>query len=82
VYGAADWRETKYEEVVEQEYLGLVRRRQVDPALTVADIEAQLKHLYIMDGADWAGRGELQDTVMAATIAAYESFIFDWKKER
>jgi hypothetical protein len=81
VYGAADWRETKYEEVVEQEYLGLVRRRQVDPALTVADIEpteAPVHH-----GRRGLGRrGELQDTVMAATIAAYESFIFDWKKER
>jgi hypothetical protein len=32
-----------------------------------------------MDGADWAGRGEVQDIIMAATIAAYEHFIAEWK---
>jgi len=82
VYGSADWRDAKYQEVFEQETTGLDRRRASDPELTVADIEAQLKHLYIMEGADWAGRGELQDTVLAATIAAYEHFICEWKAGR
>ncbi len=81
MYGAADWRDAKYEEVLEQEQLGLERRRAADAALTVEDIEAQLKHLYIMEGADWSGRGELQDIVLAATIAAYEHFIAEWKAE-
>jgi hypothetical protein len=79
VYGSADWRDAKYEEVLEQESRGLERRRIADPGLTVADIEAQLKHLYHLEGADWGGRGELQDIVLAATIAAYERFIADWK---
>jgi hypothetical protein len=35
-----------------------------------------------MDGADWYGRGGVQDTTMAATIAAYEHFITEWKSER
>lgn len=82
MYGSADWRDAKYEEVLEQEHRGLERRRQSDPSCTVEDIEAQLKHLYIMEGADWVGRGELQDIVLAATIAAYERFIADWKAER
>jgi hypothetical protein len=34
-----------------------------------------------MDGADWLGRGEVQDITMAATIAAYEQVIAQWKAE-
>jgi hypothetical protein len=32
-----------------------------------------------MDGADWYGRGCVQDITMAATIAAYEHFIAQWR---
>jgi hypothetical protein len=70
-----------YDNIFEQEIRGLRRRRESDPACTVADIEGVLQHLYIMDGADWYGRGDVQDTTMAATIAAYEYFIADWKAE-
>jgi hypothetical protein len=44
-------------------------------------LEGILKALYIMDGADQGGRGDVQDTIMAATIAAYELFITEWKAE-
>ena len=81
MYGSVDWRDAKYEEVLEQESLGLERRREADAGLTIADIQGQLKHLYNMEGSDWAGRGELQDIVLAATIAAYERFIASWKAE-
>jgi hypothetical protein len=76
-----EWRDRKYEETFEQEIRGLQRRRESDPACTVADLEGTLRHLYNMDGADWGGRGDLQDTVMTATIAAYEQFIARWKAE-
>ena len=79
--GSVDWRDAKFGEVLEQETTGLARRRSADPDCTIAALEAQLSHLYIMEGADWGGRGELQDTVLAATIAAYESFIAEWKAE-
>ena len=78
---SAEWREKKYGETFEEELRGLNRRRTADPALTVEDIEGILKHLYIMEGADQGGRGEVQDMAMAATIAAYEHFIADWKAE-
>ena len=74
-----EWRDIKYRETFEEETRGLARRREADPACKVEDIEAILKALYIMDGADWGGRGDVQDTVMAATIAAYERFIAQWK---
>ena len=76
-----EWRDTKYTETFEEELRGLERRRASDPACTVADIEGTLKHLYIMDGADWGGRGGVQDMTMSATIAAYERFISQWKAE-
>jgi len=71
----------KYRDVFDQETRGLVRRRQSGSGCTIDDLEAILKNLYIMDGADQEGRGSLQDTVMYATIAAYEEFISAWKAE-
>jgi hypothetical protein len=79
---SVEWRDNKYREVFEQELRGLERRRESDSMCTVGDIEGVLQHLYIMDGADWYGRGDVQDIVMAATIAAYERFIAQWKLEK
>ena len=76
-----EWRNIKYRETFEEETRGLTRRRQADPGCKIEDLEGILKNLYIMDGADQSGRGPLQDTIMAATIAAYERFIADWKAE-
>ena len=76
------WKAVKYQEVFEQELRGLMRRREADPRCTPEDIEGVLQHLYIMEGSDWYGRGEVLDTAMAATIAAYEHFIVQWKAER
>ena len=77
-----DWKDVKYNEVFEQELVGIERRRNTDSGCTVNDLEKVLEHLYIMDGADWIGRGEVQDIVMSATIAAYELFIAKWKAEQ
>jgi len=73
------WRDIKYREVFDEELRGLDRRRKSDPSCTVKDIEGILQNLYIMDGADWYGRGDVQDVTMAATIAAYEHFLTQWK---
>ena len=76
-----EWRDVKYTEIFEEELRGLERRRASDPLCTVENIEGMLQHLYIMDGADWYGRGDVQDITMAATIADYEHFIAQWKAE-
>jgi len=75
-----EWIDEKYLVVFEEELLGLERRRENDPHFTVSDAAGVLQHLYIMDGNDWTGRGQVQDVTMAATIAAYEKFISEWKK--
>ncbi|GHV85731.1 hypothetical protein AGMMS50230_13390 [Spirochaetia bacterium] len=72
---SADWQETTYRETYEKELRGLRRRLASDLSCTTGDLEGTLKNLYIMDGADWLGRGELQSAVLAATIAAYETVI-------
>ena len=74
-----EWRDIKYSETFEQELRGLERRVKADPSCTLPDIEGILRNLYIMQGADWGCRGDVQDTVIAATIAAYEHFAASWK---
>jgi len=74
-----EWKDIKYNEVFDQELRGLTRRRDADPSCKIEDIQATLNNLYIMDGADAGGRGCLQDIISAATIAAYEHFIAQWK---
>jgi len=77
-----EWRNLKFNETFEDEIRGLTRRRKSDPRFSIEDIEDALKNLYIMDGADQGGRGCLQDTVMAAKIAAFEHFIAQWRAEK
>jgi hypothetical protein len=74
-----EWRDIKYRETFEEETRGLVRRRQSDQNCRIEDLEGTLKALYIMEGANQGGRGDIQDTAMAATIAAYERFIAQWR---
>jgi hypothetical protein len=76
-----EWRDVTYKETFEEETRVLSRRRESDPNCKVEDLEGTLKHLYIMEGADTEGRGSLQDTIISARIAAYESFIARWKAE-
>ena len=77
--GSSAWRDVKYTEVFEQELRGLERLRNFDSSCTVNDLVKVLDNLYIMDGAE--GSSDLQNTVMAATIAAHEHFIAQWKSE-
>jgi hypothetical protein len=60
---------------------GLAARKKVDPSFTLDDAEGTLRHLYIQEGNDWCSRGMLQDAILAATIAAHEEFIEEWRKE-
>ncbi|MCL2374729.1 MAG: hypothetical protein FWC65_05760 [Treponema sp.] len=76
----ADIRGVKYDEIFEQELFGLARRRETDPYCAVEDIERVLQNIYIKNGGD-SDRGEMQEIIMTARIAAYEHFIAQWKAE-
>jgi len=77
----SDWQDAKYTETFEEELRGLERRRIADASCTADGIERVLKQLYIMEGADWYGRGLLQDIILSARIAAYEHFVAQWRQE-
>jgi len=76
-----DWQEPKRKDVFETTLRGLERRRLANAEFTIADAQSALEHLYVLEGNDWLGRGELGDIVTSATIAAYEHFISVWKAE-
>lgn len=76
---STQWMEDKYQETLEAELRGLQRRRAREPDFRPEDLRATLHHLYILEGSDWEGRGEVQDITLAATIAAYERFLFEWE---
>ena len=72
---STEWKQTAYDDTYSQTLKSLERRRAEDPSFTVEAARGQLKHLYIQDGNDWVGRGELQDIVMQATLDAYEHYV-------
>lgn len=77
-----EWKEKAYDDAYSKTLVSLARKRSEDAAYSVDDARGVLKHLYIQDGNDWVGRGELQDIVMQATIDAYERFIAEWESVR
>jgi hypothetical protein len=76
-----EWRDQTYHDFFESVLRGLERRKKLDESFRLADAEGMLAHLYIQDGNDWIGRGEVQDITLGATIAAYEHLIAEWKAE-
>lgn len=76
-----DWEEKKYLEVFDEETRLLIRRRAADTSCTIDDIQGILDSLYVLDGNNAAGRSSVQQIALSATIAAYEAFIHQWKKE-
>lgn len=67
--------EHRYKQVYEEEIRGLERRCAHDPSCDAAELRGVLKALYVREGNDIEGRGQLQDAALSATIAAYEHFI-------
>lgn len=69
----------RYRQIYEEELRGLERRCAHDPSCGVSELQGILKALYIREGNDIEGRGQLADAAMSATIAAYEHFIEELK---
>lgn len=71
--------EERYKQIYEEEIRGLERRCAHDPSCSIGELQGILKALYIREGNDIEGRGQLADAAMSATIAAYEHFIAELK---
>ncbi|MDR2211577.1 MAG: hypothetical protein LBO65_08975 [Spirochaetaceae bacterium] len=76
-----DWQDITYREAYEGELRGLRRRLESDPPCSEADLAGTLKHLYIMEGSDWQGRGEVQNLTLAAAIAAHEVILEELREK-
>lgn len=76
------WMGLKYDETFAETLRSLERRRAEDPSFTLEDARGVLKHMYVNDGNDWGGRGELQGIILKAIIDAHESFIQAWGSEQ
>jgi hypothetical protein len=70
-----DWRDALYQKTFDDEYRGLQRRCASDKNCGADDLRGMLRRFYEVEGSDWIGRGEVQNITLAATIAAYESFL-------
>jgi hypothetical protein len=79
VQQTANWEDEIYARVFEDELRMLERRFANNASSNIAEVEAQLKSLYVSEGNNWEGRGPIGDITFAATIAAFEQFIANYK---
>ena len=77
---SVSWKQAAYSQAYDTALASLKKRRAEDPLFAVEDARGILRHLYVQDGNDQGGRGELQDLVMQGTIDAHERFIADWER--
>ncbi|MDR1180341.1 MAG: hypothetical protein LBK44_07525 [Spirochaetales bacterium] len=77
----ADWEDEKFNEVFDNVYATTKYRRLLDPGFSVRDLESLLETLYVSDGNDQGGRGRVGDIISAATIAAHEQVLAEWKND-
>ena len=78
---ADGWRDKKFQEVFDIVYATTKYRRLLDPGFGIKDLERLLAILYVNEGNDQSGRGCLGDTVSAATIAAHEQVLAEWRRD-
>lgn len=76
------WREQSYNEAFDATLASLRRRRDEDPSFGIAQLRSLLNNLYVNDGNDWGGRGELQDLLMQATLDAHESLLAEMEAQQ
>ena len=77
----ADWEQEKFSEVFDNVYATTKYRRFLDPSFGMKELRRLLEALYVNDGNDQGGRGKVGDIISAATIAAHEQVLAEWKKE-
>ncbi|MGC9399577.1 MAG: hypothetical protein ACP5HM_10635 [Anaerolineae bacterium] len=75
------WEEQRYARVFDAT-CRYVERRRAEFGFNIADLEALLDNAYQRQGNDWLGRGEVYHLDQAAEIAAYESILARWRKEK
>lgn len=73
-----DYREKIYEDTLNNVCKEMRLRKQNDPQFTKEELEGVLRSLYVDQGNDWVGRGEIRDIINEATICACELVLAEW----
>jgi len=73
-----DYREKLYEDTFNNVCKEMRHRRQNDPQFSKEELEGVLRSLYVDQGNDWVGRGEVRDLINEATISACELVLSEW----
>lgn len=76
-----DYRKRLFESTFDNVYNEMIRRKENDSQFTKEQFEGVLQGLYVDQGNDWGGRGEIRDIVNEATIAACEVVMCEWEPE-
>ena len=71
--------DTIYNSIYERTLAHLENQSQM-PSFDIINIEKELEALYIYEGQDWGGRGEVKEIEISATIAAYQVFLNEFRK--
>lgn len=66
------WEEEKYDEVFESVYQYVQGHRKNAPDFTIQTLRDLLETEYIHQGNAWAGRSDVKEITINATIAAYQ----------
>jgi len=74
-----EWDDALYQEI----YLSMLhyveKRRKGDPGFTKKVLEEVLADAYRKQGNSWAGKSIIEDIKEAATIAAFEHSLEEWR---
>lgn len=73
--------EDKYNEVFHNIYNGLKTQYKSDIKTGIINLERQIEDLYVFEGSDWLGRNDIKSATIAATIAACETLLLEFKGE-
>ena len=74
-----DWDEKLYSEIFNSMLHYLERRRVEDPTFSKDVLREVLDDTYRKQGNAWAGKSPVEDIKEAATIAAFEHYLEEWK---
>lgn len=67
-----------YDKIFDQNFddtLFQLTTRSEAPDFAIEDVNEELHHLYIYEGQDWGGRGELKQAEISGMILAYQAFL-------
>jgi hypothetical protein len=75
------WTDEMYDEVFEATCVEIAHRRRHAAGFSIKDLEAMLETAYTAQGNDWDGHGHIWHVRQAASIAACEHCLAEWRKE-